>query len=1065
MAKDQVDGRNMEGARSVIIHGPQTTKFCNNEISTSKYSAITFLPKFLYEQFRRYANQIPNVSPTGRFTTAIPLVIILCVSAIKEIIEDIKRHKADDKTNNTKTMVLRPNSDWEEVAWKDVQVGEVVKISNGQGIPADIVIFSSSEPLGMCYIETSNLDGETNLKIRQGLENTYNMITIGDLSRCGGSIECEPANRTLDQFAGVLKLSNQGGRDLALNPAQLLLRGSSLRNTKWVAGVVVYSGRQTKVMLNSSAAPLKQSRVDKTTNTYILFLFGLLLFLALFTAIANIVWTQQYKLGIWYLGMENPTLSVLQYILDFITCIILYNTIIPISLPVQLEVVRFIQALFINWDKDMMDPETGTPAMARTSNLNEELGQIKYIFSDKTGTLTQNVMEFKACSVAGVSYGNEEENAIDNLALKRALAEAGGPEDLFFRILAVCHTVVPEYDEDAKEILFQASSPDEAAIVKGAHATGYQFFEREPSKVKIRVAGQEYSYQILHVIEFTSTRKRMSVIVRSPSGETHLYTKGADSIIYDRLSSRSNYRKPTLDHLDEFARIGLRTLCIAYRVVPEDFYKTWSEEFHEASCALENREDRIAAVAEKIECELDLVGATAIEDKLQKDVPETIAKLAEAGIKIWVLTGDKQETAINIGYSCRLLCEDMELMLLNSQELGEVQSKLHEGLRVLMNHTANEENNTALIIDGKTLELALTDACRNDFISVGRECKAVICCRVSPWQKAEIVRLIRSADPNTITLAIGDGANDVGMIQAAHVGIGINGKEGTQAACSSDYAIAQFRFLQKLLLVHGTWNYSRLTKLIFYSFYKNVCLYLIQFWFAMLSGFSGQIVFERWSIALYNVLFTCAPPFALGLFDRNIRMETCIKYPALYKETLEAAHFNLKAFVGWIGNSIFHSALLFWLPVYAFNHDIVYANGQTSSLLVVGNCVYTYVVIVVCIKAGLEHTAWTWLSHLAIWGSIGAWFLFLLVYSHFYPTFSFIASEMVGMDAAVFGCPTFWFGLFLVPTLALTRDVVWKILKRSMFQNLREQVLMEEAKARSGFTISALLSQRGPGIT
>ncbi|CAH8531664.1 unnamed protein product [Schistosoma bovis] len=1060
----------------------ESCRIIQNNISTAKYNFLTFLPKFVTEQFRRYANifflviallqQIPGVSPTGRFTTLVPLCIILTVSAIKEVIEDFRRHRADDATNNEQTLVLR-NHVWVKICWKDLEVGDLVKVLSNEGIPADLVLLASSEPQAMCYIETSNLDGETNLKLRQGLPVTTHLLTAGELNSFDAVVECEPPNRKLDEFVGVIRTAD--GIAHPLNPTQLILRGASLKNTKWIFGLTVYTGKESKVMLNSTAAPLKRSTVERQTNTYILCLFGVLLFLTLFTFIANLVWTSWNEKKMWYLQENVDIRSDLRRLLDFITCLILYNTIIPISLPVMLEVVRFIQALYINWDLDMYDPDSDTPAMARTSNLNEELGQVRYLFSDKTGTLTRNVMEFKRCSIGGIMYGNstEDSNALEDQNLINKLNAGDLLVDQFFTILAVCHTVVPERNvsenntndnnvavfgndnlNNEQLINYQASSPDEAALVKAARTMGYVFTTRTPTEVVVKIRGVEKRYGILHVLDFTSFRKRMGVVVREPNGRISVMVKGADTVIFERLACTSLFTQSTMDHLENFAKTGLRTLCIAWTEVDPAFYNKWVGNFYKASTALNDREAKLESVANEIEQNLQLLGATAIEDRLQTGVPHTIANLMRAGISIWVLTGDKQETAINIGYSCQLLTQSISLLTMNTKSLDQTREQLVNliedfGDRIRM------ENDFALIVDGETLEFALLCECREQFLDVALSCKSVICCRVSPWQKAQLVKLVRQSIKDAVTLAIGDGANDVGMIQAAHVGVGISGMEGRQAACASDYAIAQFRFLNKLLLVHGAWNYNRLTKLILYSFYKNVCLYLIQFWFAILSGFSGQIVFERWSIGLYNVIFTAAPPMALGLFDRSCSVNNCLKYPELYKDTQASASFNPKVFFCWILNSIYHSSLLFWIPLLAFSVGTVYANGQTSSLLVLGNSVYTYVVVTVCLKAGLEHTAWTWLSHLAIWGSIGCWFLFLTIYPHVYPTLP-LASDMVGMDSAVYGCGIFWFGFLLIPMIALTRDIAWKMAKRVTAGTLREQVMqMEQMQVDPGRLIRA----------
>ncbi|XP_018644491.1 phospholipid-transporting atpase [Schistosoma mansoni] len=973
---------------------------------------------------------------------------------------------------------LLRNHVWVKICWKDLEVGDLVKVLSNEGIPADLVLLASSEPQAMCYIETSNLDGETNLKLRQGLPVTTHLLTAGELSSFDAVVECEPPNRKLDEFVGVIRTAD--GIAHPLNPTQLILRGASLKNTKWIFGLTVYTGKESKVMLNSTAAPLKRSTVERQTNTYILCLFGVLLFLTFFTFIANLVWTSWNEKKMWYLQENDET--TLRYAINMlITSFIMYHTMVPISLQVCLEVVRLVQALLLSCDLDMYDSDSDTPAMARTSNLNEELGQVRYIFSDKTGTLTRNVMEFKRCSIGGIMYGNgtEDSNALEDQNLINKLNAGDLLVDQFFTILAVCHTVVPERSVNENNtnnnndninnnvavfcndnlnneqlINYQASSPDEAALVKAARTMGYVFTTRTPTEVVVKIRGVEKHYGILHVLDFTSFRKRMGVVVREPNGRISVMVKGADTVIFERLASTSLFAQSTMDHLENFAKTGLRTLCIAWTEVDPAFYNKWVANFYKASTALNDREAKLELVANEIEQNLQLLGATAIEDKLQTGVPHTISNLMRAGISIWVLTGDKQETAINIGYSCQLLTQSISLLTMNTKSLDQTREQLVNliedfGDRIRM------ENDFALIVDGQTLEFALLCECREQFLDVALSCKSVICCRVSPWQKAQLVKLVRQSIKDAVTLAIGDGANDVGMIQAAHVGVGISGMEGRQAACASDYAIAQFRFLNKLLLVHGAWNYNRLTKLILYSFYKNVCLYLIQFWFAILSGFSGQIVFERWSIGLYNVIFTAAPPMALGLFDRSCSVNNCLKYPELYKDTQASASFNPKVFFCWIFNSIYHSSLLFWIPLLAFSVGTVYANGQTSSLLVLGNSVYTYVVVTVCLKAGLEHTAWTWLSHLAIWGSIGCWFLFLTIYPHVYPTLP-LASDMVGMDSAVYGCGIFWFGFLLIPMIALTRDIAWKMAKRVTAGSLREQVMqMEQMQVDPGRLIRA----------
>ncbi|XP_064784790.1 phospholipid-transporting ATPase IA-like isoform X2 [Oncorhynchus masou masou] len=982
---------------------------------------------------------------SGRWTTLVPLILILLVAALKEIVEDLKRHKADRVVNRKEAQVLR-NGAWEIVHWEKVTVGDVVRASDGDHLPADLVLLASSEPHAMCYIETSNLDGETNLKIRQGLQVTAHDKDADRLSRLSGCMECESPNRHLYDFVGVIRL--EGHRPVPLGPEQILLRGARLRNTQWVNGMVVYTGHDTKLMQNSTRPPLKLSSVEHITNTLILALFGCLLAISLVCSAGQTLWKTQYGDFAWYMDLNYG--GAANFGLNFLTFIILFNNLIPISLLVTLEVIKFIQAYFINWDMDMHYEPTDTSAMARTSNLNEELGQVKYIFSDKTGTLTCNVMQFKKCSIAGVAYGHNtdspEEEGFGDPTLPENLHNDHPTATIiqdFLTMMAVCQTAVPEKTEDT--IVYQASSPDEGALVRAASSLGFVFCGRTPDSVIIHALGTEQRFELLNVLEFTSDRKRMSVIMRTPSGRIRLYCKGADSVIYDRLADSSKYKDITLNHLEQFATEGLRTLCYAVTNISDESYEQWAELYQRAATSLTNRALKMEESYELIERNLQLLGATAIEDKLQDKVPETIETLLRAGIKIWILTGDKQETAINIGHSCRLLRKNMGLLVVNEETL--------EGTRAALSHhcgmlgeALHRENDVALVMDGETLKYALSFEVRQYFLDLALSCKAVICCRVSPLQKSEVVDLVKR-QVKVITLAVGDGANDVGMIQTAHVGVGISGNEGLQAANSSDYSIAQFKYLRNLLLVHGAWNYNRVSKCILYCFYKNIVLYIIEIWFAIVNGFSGQILFERWCIGLYNVIFTAMPPLALGIFERCCKKENMLKYPELYKTSQNALGFNTKVFWAHCLNGLLHSVILFWLPLLIFQHDTVSWNGKTPDYLLLGNMVYTFVVITVCLKAGLETSSWTLFSHIAIWGSVFLWVLFFWLYSNLWPVIA-IAPDMSGQAEMLFTSGVFWMSLLFIPVTSLLFDVAFRVVKRSFWKNLVDEVQELEAKAQ-----------------
>ncbi|KNC48318.1 uncharacterized protein AMSG_04549 [Thecamonas trahens ATCC 50062] len=1406
-------------------------EFNSNYTTTSKYTVFNFVPKNLWEQFHRIANvyflfiavlqQIPGVSPLGTGTVAMTLAIVLMFTAIKEALEDYHRHVNDRVVNQRQTIVVR-NGVKMPVRWQDLVVGDIVNVTNKQFFPADIMVIASSGPQGMCYIETSNLDGESNLKIRQAPPATAS-VDLDQLLSLRAELECDPPNSAMYSFNGVLRLlpphhfsasvqpppaSHQRPPLRALPSAgslmqfseasrarpqaatlasgikvtnqQILLRDSQLRNTAEIYGLVVYTGRDTKIMKSSNRVRMKQSRVERLTNRLIIGMFILEVSLCLVCAVGNSVWLRRNTHSAHYLALGNVNPRAAGA-LSFLTFVILFSTLIPISLYVSMETVKFGQSKLIDQDITMYYPPKDTPAMSRTSSLNEELGQVQYIFSDKTGTLTQNYMAFKACSINGVAYGADtaffvhapsqadhiathvshasaKHDASDSSAdsvssahlappkrtshrrrssssaattssssssisdppsphtSSKALAgtlantpqglgpgdepdniraaassssssssspvsdsstaqEAGRPSSVrslppgrinkpaapripprnvmpiqtisppvsarravpprvaptldgtshasyaesqlagqasdtsshtlvrassssaiahnptnetstrwrrqtagqagaspppprhrnlqgcslsssgasleeqeeasekhhasyglrdagpqpancplltgrpiphvvfdddgdrlkaalldpetgdaireFAELLGVCHTVIPEIDfvggndsdddvanDDANDgskpaVIYQAASPDEGALVNAAKMFGYEFHTRTPSSVTVSVFGQDVEYPILAILPFTSARKRSSVVVQRPNGEILVLTKGADVVVMELLDSftlnNSRIAPSTQSHLDRFAAQGLRTLVVAKRVVSPGLWASWSEELDRLENLPESSEKSaaLAAIYDDIESELVLVGATAIEDKLQDGVPEALATLREAGIKVWVLTGDKQETAIMIGYSCQLLTPNMQVIVLNASEEAKVATNRDELDRVralLLSFMEDqvaaiasaidgpEAVNYAVVIDGYTMRMILgepgsgsfslfdrfrnpveeedmlTVRLREAFLDLAVECVSVIGCRVSPAQKAQMVRFVQAhLDP--VSLAIGDGANDVDMIREANIGIGISGEEGGQAALAADYALAQFRFLLPLLLVHGHWCYHRISTLIFYCFYKNMALTLIPFWFVFFNGFSGQTFVERWTIAMYNTLFTALPIITMGLYDQVLRRTSLLQYPKLYYRGQDNKYFDGWAFASWVASAVFHSIVFFFFVEAALAHNVHGPDGRVFGLFSNGVHIFTAVVIAVNLKAALELSTWNIVTVSALAASLVLYFGWLVGFSYV-ASFFRDAVNMYFVGTTVIATPTFWFLGLLVPVLALLPDYTLKYLRR-----------------------------------
>ncbi|KAK4106496.1 phospholipid-translocating P-type ATPase [Parathielavia hyrcaniae] len=1050
------------GPRIIHLNNPPANaanKYVDNHVSTAKYNVVTFLPKFLFEQFSKFANifflftaglqQIPGLSPTNQYTTIGPLIVVLMVSAGKELVEDYRRKQADKALNMSKARVLR-GSTFTETKWIHLAVGDIVRVESEEPFPADLVLLASSEPEGLCYIETANLDGETNLKIKQALPETSSMVSSTELSRLGGRIRSEQPNSSLYTYEATLTMQAGGGeKELPLNPEQLLLRGATLRNTPWIHGVVVFTGHETKLMRNATATPIKRTKVERQLNKLVLMLVGMLLVLSVISTVGDLVTRSVSGDSLSYLAldrMDGAGAVARIFLKDMVTYWVLFSALVPISLFVTLELVKYWHGILINDDLDIYYEATDTPANCRTSSLVEELGMVEYVFSDKTGTLTCNMMEFKASSIAGIMYAetvpedrvptiedgvevgiHEFKQLRENLK-GHATAQA---IDHFVTLLAICHTVIPELQESGS-IKYQAASPDEGALVEGAVQLGYKFVARKPRAVIVEVNGEQLEYELLAVCEFNSTRKRMSTIYRCPDGKIRCYCKGADTVILERLNDSNPHVDVTLRHLEEYASEGLRTLCLAMREIPEHEFQEWHQVYEKAQTTVGgNRADELDKAAEIIEHDFYLLGATAIEDRLQDGVPETIHTLQEAGIKVWVLTGDRQETAINIGMSCKLLSEDMMLLIVNEENADATRDNLQKKLDAIRNQgdATIEMGTLALVIDGKSLTYALEKDLEKLFLDLAIKCKAVICCRVSPLQKAMVVKLVKKYQKESISLAIGDGANDVSMIQAAHIGIGISGVEGLQAARSADVSIAQFRFLRKLLLVHGAWSYHRVAKAILFSFYKNITLYLTQFWYVFQNVFSGEVIYESWTLSFYNVFYTVLPPLVLGILDQFVSARLLDRYPQLYSLGQNNSFFRIRVFTSWILNAVYHSIILYIGGSLFYIHDGVQNDSIPAGKWVWGTAMYGAVLLTVLGKAALVTNNWTKYHVIAIPGSMAIWIVFIAVYGTVAPMLHF-STEYFGVVPRLFTSPSFWLQLPTLAVLCLARDFAWKFSKR-----------------------------------
>uniref|UniRef100_W5ML85 Phospholipid-transporting ATPase n=1 Tax=Lepisosteus oculatus TaxID=7918 RepID=W5ML85_LEPOC len=1002
-------------------------QYANNCIMTSKYNIITFLPVNLFEQFQEVANTyflfllilqlIPQISSLSWFTTIVPLVLVLSITAVKDATDDYFRHKSDKQVNNRQSQVLI-NGILQKEKWMNVRVGDIIKLENNQFVAADLLLLSSSEPHGLCYIETAELDGETNMKVRQSLPVTSELGDPERLARFDGEVVCEPPNNKLDRFCGTLYWQEN---KYGLSNQNMLLRGCVLRNTESCYGLVIFAGPDTKLMQNSGRTKFKRTSIDRLMNTLVLWIFGFLVCMGVILSIGNAVWEKEVgSLFQIYLPWDQPIDNFLfSGFLSFWSYVIILNTVVPISLYVRysVEVIRLGHSYFINWDRKMYCQRRNTPAEARTTTLNEELGQVEYIFSDKTGTLTQNIMTFNKCSINGKAYGE----VIDTLGSQPKMTTRAEPLDFsfnpladsrfsfcdqslleavklddpatheFFRLLSLCHTVMAE-EKSEGELLYKAQSPDEGALVTAARNFGFVFRSRTPGTITVQELGRPVTYTLLAILDFNNIRKRMSVIVRNPEGRIRLYCKGADTLLFERLHPcNQDLLNITSDHLNEYAVDGLRTLALAYRDLSDQQYEEWALRHQSASRAADCREERLAAVYEDVEQDMMLLGATAIEDKLQEGVPETIAILTLANIKIWVLTGDKQETAVNIGYSCKMLTDDMSEVFIISghtvqsvrEELRRARERMLELARSMGNgYSWQEKGNPprppstlldtlpgdyALVINGHSLAHALEADMEREFLETACACKAVICCRVTPLQKALVVELIKR-HKKAVTLAIGDGANDVSMIKREDISIGRE-REVMTLSTGEDISVGREREVM-------TWSRTKPKPALCYCFFAQTRKgAVVSFFCATPRKRSAGLRLQHW-ITAADVTTSTQEALSSGT-SQDVPEHRSLEYPKLYEPGQLNLLFNKREFFICIAQGIYTSVVLFFVPYGVFaeatrSDGTPLADYQTFAVTVA-----TSLVIVVSVQIGLDTGYWTAINHFFILGSLGTYFTIL----------------------------------------------------------------------------------------
>lgn len=858
-------------------------KFPRNTQKTSALIYLKLLIKVIIKEVMTFYSlyfiiigileSFPGITTTDWWATIAPLLIVFILEYIvqaKSLFNIQRANKEDDKRLYT---VTRDHVE-QKIKSKNIIPGDLIEICDQTAVPCDCLLLNTFQP--SVFINTSKIDGETDVKDRVPIKTNWGFQDNNFFKNLNATVTATPAQSGSREVSGEIdfQLQGNGYQDNSqsteichFDTSSFIERGSLIETDGNHLLIALYTGKYCRSNAISTTTTTRNTLIDDYLEKISMFVF---LFQVLISGILSILgYLQMRNECKYYNDLKNTQSNVQPYIplsllhcndigmwmvlVIFIRNFLMLSFMVPITLKILLPIFRLIYGFFISQDLNFIDPDTGNKASSYSTNITENLGALNVVVTDKTGTLTKNKLTLISLTIGDTKYGDSKRSPtiIEDQDLRKKLSQYSEENFILtFQALSVCHTI--KIDDSKQE--FHGSSQDELSILAALKELGWKW-HGDLNNFQIESPLGPYTFKILKVNSFDRERMRMSVIV-SYGGTLFVFMKGASEQILRCCVDKSG--ELATDY-NGYQKKGYRTISVSYKRIDQFDSETTIEE---------------------LESNHTLLSTLGIEDALQNDVQLTLDILSDAGLKIWVATGDAKMNTLVVSSMLHLLRQNEPIVHIDTETL-RCEIDKNNSSRILFSQKSFlvPENSFSTVINSEDDFLLRLSLQSPNFLSALYRSRCVIFYRCKPITKSDIVISLQNFGKRV--LAIGDGYNDSLMLRASDVGVGIIQSDGSKSFTSCDFAIPAFRSLGRLILVHGHQALHRSVLAVHFSFYKAVMFAVCQSIYQIWTEFSGQSLFDSLSLFCFNNVWTLLPIISL-LFEKDIGENFLYRLSYLY---------------------------------------------------------------------------------------------------------------------------------------------------------------------------------------